>query len=278
MHMIGSICIRSASTRKRSIRLGFRLRLGGAGDDQQLIDVGDENLLPAFAHAAENVLSRLDLLDQRIARRFGAKPNNVARDNDVPQIGAEVLRGPAWRSETARPSSACTTLGQPMHAEHSAAKASATSRKTPKPADFADPPRRRRSFVCGRAPLPLSRSTWNELVLGALVVREISASGPIAPANRWYLAEFVRIFFLVGPWGHCMHRCPAARRAFRDNGTAKCQYRVLSTRVTGGQDDDDYPNVNRPANASAAAAIVASMSASVWAAETNSASYWLHGM
>ena len=51
-------------------QVGLEIRLGGAGHDDELIDVGDQNLLPRFAAAAEDVLPRLDPLDERVACRL----------------------------------------------------------------------------------------------------------------------------------------------------------------------------------------------------------------
>ena len=97
MHMIGSIRIRSASTRKRSIRFG--LRCGSPA----LATMTSRSTF-ATRICCRPLLIRLRmcfrgsmLLDQRIARRFRTDINDVARDHDVPQIGAQVLEQAADR-------------------------------------------------------------------------------------------------------------------------------------------------------------------------------------
>src|SRR5207248_2305585 len=50
-----------------------------------------ENLLPAAAHPADDVLSRLDAFNETFIARFGSDPNDVARDDNVPQLGAQVF-------------------------------------------------------------------------------------------------------------------------------------------------------------------------------------------
>ena len=65
--------------------------LGGAGHDDKLIDIRHQDLLPTLAGAAEDVLPRLDSLNERVAGCFGAEINDVAGHHDVPQVGAEVF-------------------------------------------------------------------------------------------------------------------------------------------------------------------------------------------
>src|SRR5262245_38911976 len=55
-------------------QIRFQFWLGGAGYDQQLIDIRHEDLLPAFAHAAEDVTPRFDPLDQTVIPSLRAKP------------------------------------------------------------------------------------------------------------------------------------------------------------------------------------------------------------
>ncbi len=87
MQISGRSPVLSALIKKRSIRFGFRVRLGGAGDDQQLVDVGDEDVLPAAGGAAEHGLARLDPLDDALVGLDGPKHDTIAGGHDVALVG-----------------------------------------------------------------------------------------------------------------------------------------------------------------------------------------------
>ena len=64
-------------------------RFGGAGDDENLVDICDQDMLPAAARAGQHSAARLDSLDDPVARTVDAKRNPIAGHDDVPLIGAE---------------------------------------------------------------------------------------------------------------------------------------------------------------------------------------------
>ena len=70
-------------------QIRLEVRLGGAGDDQQLIDVGDDHVLPAADGAAEHAVARLDALDDPLVdcRRAG-----TARGRRPPRRAADRSR------------------------------------------------------------------------------------------------------------------------------------------------------------------------------------------
>ena len=98
MQMTGRMPPFSAVTSKRSMRFGFKPRLGRAGDDDELIDVGDEHVLPAAAGAADDAVPRLDALDDPLRLALRAKPDDVARRHHVPLIGGQRLQQPPRRT------------------------------------------------------------------------------------------------------------------------------------------------------------------------------------
>ena len=78
-------------------QMGLQPRLGGAGNDGQLIDVGDQDLLPPSHRAADAALPRLDPLNDPltgVAVRDRAKLHPVAGRHDVALIGSERLEQP----------------------------------------------------------------------------------------------------------------------------------------------------------------------------------------
>ncbi len=64
-------------------------RLGRARDDDKLIDVGDQHVLPTAASAANDAVAWFDPFDDPFALAFGTKPNDVASRNDMPFIGGQ---------------------------------------------------------------------------------------------------------------------------------------------------------------------------------------------
>ena len=97
-------------------------RLGGAGHDQQLIDVGHQHVLPAFAGAAEDGAAGLDPLDQAVGFAFRPESHQVARCDDVPLVGAEVFQQPPGCAAELAAIVGSHHAGQAMHAEHAAGK------------------------------------------------------------------------------------------------------------------------------------------------------------
>src|SRR5262249_36497573 len=54
-------------------QIRLEIGLGRAGNNEHLIDVGDDDMLPAAASAREDAAARLDSLDEAIARRIQAE-------------------------------------------------------------------------------------------------------------------------------------------------------------------------------------------------------------
>ena len=104
MQMIGSIRVRLGFDQKAVDQVRLESRLGGAGDDQQLIDVGDQHVLPAAALAAERAVPRLDPLDDSFGGRRRLRGRNHTRSPATTTCRwsvAKVLSSAAWRIETA---------------------------------------------------------------------------------------------------------------------------------------------------------------------------------
>ena len=80
------------------MRLGFEPRLGGAHDDHELIDIGNQHVLPPAAGAADHAVAQLDALDDSVAFAFGAKPDDVAGRDDVPLVGRQRFQQPPDRA------------------------------------------------------------------------------------------------------------------------------------------------------------------------------------
>ena len=80
------------STDQKAIdQIGLQIGFGRAANDQQLIDVGDDNVLPAATGAAQHAMARLHALDDPLVPRRRSEPDPVPRGNHMPLIGAERL-------------------------------------------------------------------------------------------------------------------------------------------------------------------------------------------
>lgn len=71
--------------------IGFEIGLSGAGDDEQLIDIGSHDVPSIFAGPAEFGSSRFDSEDPSLFRPMGFDLDAVAGDNDVSLLGGEVF-------------------------------------------------------------------------------------------------------------------------------------------------------------------------------------------
>ena len=101
----------------------LEVRLGGAGDDHDLIDVGDQHVLPAAARAAEHAVPRLDSLDEAFVasgreNRPSRRPRPRAADRSRASSSS---RRVAQRMIV--PSSASTSLARPYTRKHAASPA-----------------------------------------------------------------------------------------------------------------------------------------------------------
>src|SRR5690606_15286934 len=70
----------------------FESRLGTAGHDQQVIDIGDNHMLAPAAGAAEHAVTRLDALDHSAVVTVGKKADAVTGSHNVPLIGGQRLK------------------------------------------------------------------------------------------------------------------------------------------------------------------------------------------
>ena len=99
------------------LQVGF----GGAGDDQQLIDIGDDDLLAAAGRAAEHRAARLDALDDAFVSPGAAKQHEIAGGHDVPLIGAERFEQPPRGTHVQRAVGSFDGAGQAMNGQGAAA-------------------------------------------------------------------------------------------------------------------------------------------------------------
>src|SRR6266851_4727036 len=67
----------------------LEVRLNQRHDDNDLIDVGDNNVLPATGGAGQEAVPRLDSLDESLVVGRGPNPNAIAGRDDVALIGGE---------------------------------------------------------------------------------------------------------------------------------------------------------------------------------------------
>ena len=70
-------------------QIRFQVGLGGAADDQHLVDVRDQEMLPPAAVAAEHAVPRLDPFDDAFACAGRAKQHPIAGGHHVPLVGGE---------------------------------------------------------------------------------------------------------------------------------------------------------------------------------------------
>ena len=96
-------------------------RFGGAGDNQNLVDVGHQDMLPAAARSSQHAAPRFDPFDNPIARRIDTKRNPIPRDDDMPLIGAERFEQSAGGALMQRAIVGLHGACQPMNGKHSAA-------------------------------------------------------------------------------------------------------------------------------------------------------------
>jgi hypothetical protein len=71
--------------------MGLEIGLSGAGDNEQLIDIGDHDVPSILAGPAEFGSSGFDFEDPSLFRPMGFDFDSVAGDNDVSLVGGEVL-------------------------------------------------------------------------------------------------------------------------------------------------------------------------------------------
>ena len=62
-------------------QVGFNARFGSARNDNELVDIGHQHVLPATARAAHNTTAWFHAFDDPFCCTLGAKPNDVARGN-----------------------------------------------------------------------------------------------------------------------------------------------------------------------------------------------------
>ena len=97
----------------------LQARFGGARDDHELIDVRNEHMLPAAAGAADHAVPRFDALDDSLFASLGAKPDDVARRDDVALIGGQRFQESAGsRTEDGFARLVAHDAHQPLHAQH----------------------------------------------------------------------------------------------------------------------------------------------------------------
>src|SRR5207247_1278609 len=149
-----------------------------------------QNLLPPLAHAAEDMLPRLDAFDEAVATGFGANPDDVARDNDVPQVGAEVFQEPADSAAQFTSVVGLDDTRQAMHAEHAAAKRA--------PRDVAENAKAGRLGIrfdandrplARQLPFAADSLAADQLVFGAFIAGELSRQVFLPATNLMRLAK-----------------------------------------------------------------------------------------
>ncbi len=220
----------SAATSKRSIRLRLQARLGGAGNDGQLIDVGDQDLLPPANRPADAALPRLDPLDDSllgVAVFDGAKQHAVARRHNVALIGRKRLQQPPGGALKDVAVFVLDHADQAEHAEHPSAAAGAlihvqmnVEARLALPGEFfaADGPSPG-ELALAAEPLALQRGLVLESVL-PILLRPIG--GPARMLR--FLRKSARIFFFLA----ILRARKRGQVPFARNGTR----RVLRTNWT----------------------------------------------
>ena len=70
-------------------------RFSGARDDNHLVDVGHQHVLPLAAGAAEDAAPRFDPLDEAIFHAVLTEVDNVPCHDDMPLVGAHIFEDAA---------------------------------------------------------------------------------------------------------------------------------------------------------------------------------------
>ena len=86
----------------------------------ELIDVGDQHVLPAAAGAADDAVARLDAFDDAFVRAFGSEPDDVAGRDDMPLIGRQRFEQPPRRALKMIASLIADDAMQTLHAQDAA--------------------------------------------------------------------------------------------------------------------------------------------------------------